>query len=57
MDNSSILVDNTQFKIKIAEVIDNSINIMEKGTTTLNKEINKIREEYAGLINKCKINC
>lgn len=53
MDNSSLLIDNSQFKCKIREVIDSSVTVMEKGTINIFREINKMREEYTGLINKC----
>lgn len=54
MDNSSVLIDNMQFKNKIGEVIESSVNLIEKGTLTIFKELNKMREDYSSLINKCK---
>jgi hypothetical protein len=55
MDNSSVLLDNTQFRLKIGEVIEGSVNIMEKGTSNIFRELNRMREEYSSVINKCKI--
>lgn len=54
MDNSSVIIDQTQLKVKIAEVIEGSVNIMEKGTKNIFVELNKMREEYTSLINKCR---
>jgi hypothetical protein len=54
MDTSSLIIDQTQLKVKISEVIENSVNIMEKGTKNIFVELNKMREEYSSLINKCK---
>lgn len=53
MDNSSVLVDNSQFRLKIGEVIETSVGIIERGTLNVFKELNKMREEYSGMINKC----
>ena len=55
MDNSSVLLDNTQFRVKIGEVIEGSVNIMEKGTSNIFRELNRMREEYSSVINKCKL--
>ncbi len=54
MDTSSFIVDQTGLKTKISEVIETSVNIMEKGTKNIFVELNKMREEYSNLINKCK---
>ena len=54
MDTSSFIVDQTGLKTKISEVIETSVNIMEKGTKSIFVELNKMREEYSNLINKCK---
>jgi hypothetical protein len=55
MDSSSVLIDNTQIRMRIGEVIENSVNIIEKGTVNIFKELNKMRDEYSGIINKCKL--
>jgi hypothetical protein len=55
MDNSSIMNDNSQLKIKIVELIEDSRKMVEKRTFNIHKEVNKMREECEGIISKCKI--
>lgn len=55
MDSSSVLLDNTNLRMKIGEVIEGSVNIMEKGTSNIFRELNRMREEYSSVINKCNL--
>lgn len=55
MDSSSVLLDNTNLRMKIGEVIEGSVNIMEKGTCNIFRELNRMREEYSSVINKCNL--
>ena len=55
MDTSSIMIDQTQLKLKIGEVIEGSVNIMERGTKNIFLELNRMREEYSTIISKCII--
>ena len=53
IDNSNILADQSQFKFRLGEVIENSVNLLEKSTFSIFRELNRMREEYSGVINKC----
>jgi hypothetical protein len=53
MDTSGAIIDSGHLKLKIGEVIESSLNIIETGTKNIQKELSKIRDDYSGLINKC----
>ena len=53
MENNSVVAESNRFRIKIGEVIQGSVDILEKGTINIFKELNRMRDEYSTVINKC----
>jgi hypothetical protein len=54
MDN--FLTDNNNLKIQITDFLDKSLLNLDKRTSLIFKELEKIREEYASIIEKGKFN-
>ncbi len=52
--DSNVLVENFNFRGRVGDVLETSINIVDMGTKNIFKELNKMRENYTVMINKCK---
>jgi hypothetical protein len=48
----SILIENSNFKLKLNELMESSLNNLEKRTILINTELEKIRFEYIEFFKK-----
>lgn len=53
MDNSSIILDTSQFRSKVNDFLEQSLGVLSKRTTNVFKELDSLKEEYSSLIYKC----
>jgi hypothetical protein len=54
-NNSVILCENTAFKAHVEEMIKSSWVIIERRTNVINQELNRMREDYVEVFNRCTL--
>lgn len=56
MDNSCLVLDGSSFKLRISEIIENSMYMIDKRASNIYSELEHLKNEYSGFVNKCKYN-
>jgi hypothetical protein len=52
-EHSLSQIQNEKLKIKINDVLEGTTDIVEKATQTIFNELNRMREQYSEVVNKC----